>query len=243
VKRRGGFARRVVPFLATATGGLLSAYLLVAFVVFPHRADASDRPVPNVTGLAYADAAARLEQAGFKAARGEQRYQATAPKGSVLAQTPEPGTVEPQGTAVVLDLSRGQRMGDVPRLVGLTQQDAEAAIANAGLDVGEVTSIENGAPRGQVISSSPAAGKSVPMPSPVNLTVSSGPAMVTVPDVMGQDYHQARSLLTQLGFTVGHVDTDTSRHFTPNTVIGQSPAANSHAPAGTTISLTISRAP
>jgi beta-lactam-binding protein with PASTA domain len=64
-----------------------------------------------------------------------------------------------------------------------------------------------------------------------------------VPDVMGQDYNQARALLFQLGFQVGHVTVDSSGRFTPNTVIGQSPAASSNAPAGTTVSLTISGRP
>jgi serine/threonine-protein kinase len=235
--------RRIRPFVVTAASGFLSAYLLVALFIFPNRSDASDQPVPNVTGLAYTDAAAKLEQAGFKAARGEQRYQATAPKGAVLAQTPEPGTVEPRGTTVVLDLSRGQQMGEVPRVVGLTQQQAEMEIGNAGLDVGEVSTLKSDAPRGQVLASSPVAGKSVPLPSPVNLTVSEGPATVMIPDVMGQDYAHARMLLTQLGFKVGHVTVDSSGRFTPNTVIGQSPAANSSAPAGTTISLTIAGTP
>lgn len=234
------FGRRARPFLVTAAGGFLSAYLIVALFIFPSRSEASDQPVPNVTGLAYNDAAAQLQQAGFKAARGEQRYQATAPRGTVLAQTPDPGTVEPPGTTVVLDLSRGQQMGEVPRVVGLTQQQAAVAIGNAGLDVGEVNMLKSDAPRGQVLASSPVAGKSVPLPSPVNLTVSDGPSLVRVPDVMGEGYAHARTLLAQLGFKVGEVTVDTSGYFTPNVVIGQSPAANSEAPAGTTVRLTIS---
>jgi serine/threonine-protein kinase len=235
--------RRARPFVVTAAGGFLSAYLLVALFIFPNRSVASDQPVPNVTGIAYTEAVERLAQAGFKAAKGEQRYQATAPKGAVLAQTPEPGTIEPKGATVVLDLSRGQQLGEVPRLVGLTQQQAEIALGNAGLDVGEVSTLKSNAPRGQVLASSPVAGKSVPLPSPVNLTVSEGPATVMVPDVMGQDYNQARALLFQLGFQVGHVTVDSSGRFAPNTVIGQSPAASSNAPAGTTVSLTISGTP
>ena len=43
-----------------------------------------DVKVPNVTGLDFDEAAQRLAQAGFKAEQGEQRYNNSAPKGTVL---------------------------------------------------------------------------------------------------------------------------------------------------------------
>lgn len=238
-----GTARRTIPFVVAATGGFLVAYVIVALFIFPAKLVSSDVPVPNVTGIGYRDAVARLEQAGFKAAKGEQRYQNGTPEGAVLAQSPAPGSIEPRGATVVLDLSRGQRRIEVPRVVGLTLQQAELLVGNAGLQVGQVTETGNDAPRGQVLSSSPAPGTRVPVPSPVNLTVSAGPPSVIVPDVTGQDYASARSLLLQLGFRLGQVTTDTSSAFPPQTVIAQSPAANGRASAGTVINLTISGGP
>lgn len=238
--RRGrGMARRSIPYLAAATGGFVLAYLVVALFIFPARLVSSDLPVPNVTGIDWAAAKAKLETAGFKVARGEQRYTTGAPEGAILSQSPAPGSIEPKGSAVVLDVSRGQRSGEVPRLVGLTRQQAEMAIQNAGLDIGDVTAMADDAPRGQVLSTSPEAGARVPIPSAVSLVVSDGPGTVHVPDVTGQDYASARSLLGQLGFVVGRVTVDTASTFPPNTVVGQSPAANSSAPAGATITLTI----
>jgi eukaryotic-like serine/threonine-protein kinase len=243
MKRGRGIARRSLPFLVASTGGFLIAYLIVALFVFPAKLVSSDLPVPNVTGIDYVAAKARLEAAGFKVARGEQRYTTGAPEGAVLSQSPVPGSVEPKGSAVVLDVSRGQRSGEVPRLVGLTRQQAELAIQNAGLDVGDVTATADDAPRGQVLSASPEPGTRVPIPSAVSIEVSDGPGTVRVPDVTGQDYASARSLLAQLGFLVGRVTVDTMSAFPPNTVVGQSPAANSSAAAGATITLTISGGP
>lgn len=238
--RGRGLARRGIPYVVAATGGFLLAYLIVALFVFPARLISSDGPVPNVTGIGYDSATARLKRAGFKPAKGEQRYTTAAPEGAVLAQNPMPGALEPKGTSVVLDVSRGQRTGEVPRLVGLTRQQAELAIQNAGLDVGDVTSTKNDAPRGQVLSSSPDGGARVPIPSVVGLVVSDGPSSVRIPDVTGQDYAAARSLLAQLGFVVGAVRVDSTSTFPANTVIGQTPAANSAAAAGATVTLTIS---
>jgi serine/threonine-protein kinase len=242
VKPRG-LARRTIPFLVAATGGFLLAYVIVALFIFPTRLISSDAHVPNVTGIQYADAAAKLKAAGFKAAKGEQRYQTGTPDGAVLAQTPRPGSVEPKGTTVVLDLSRGERMVEVPRIVGLTRQQAEMALESAGFDVGEVTETKNDAPRGQVLSSHPDGGARAPVPSPVSFTVSAGPATVNIPDITGQDYDAARALLAQLGFGLGHVTLDSSSTLPRNMVIEQSPAANTSAPAGTTINLVISGHP
>lgn len=238
-----GRARRGIPYVVAATGGFLLAYLIVALFIFPAKLISSDQPVPNVTGIGYDSAIARLKRAGFKPKRGERRYTNGEPEGTVLSQSPVAGGVEPKGTAVVLDVSRGQRTGEVPTLVGLTRQQAELAIQNAGLDVGDVTEIENDAPRGQVLSSSPDGGARVPIPSVVSFVVSDGPATVRIPDVTGQDYAAARSLLSQLGFAVGAVQVDSTSILPPNTVIGQTPAAHSAAPAGTTVTLTISAAP
>ena len=48
--------------------------------------------VPNVIGLSFDVASQRLQQAGFKAQRGEMRYENAAPRMSVLQDDPRQGT-------------------------------------------------------------------------------------------------------------------------------------------------------
>ncbi|HEY7877779.1 MAG TPA: PASTA domain-containing protein [Gemmatimonadaceae bacterium] len=235
--------RRPIPFLVAATGGFLLAYVIVALFVFPANLVATDVRVPNVTGLPYPDATALLAKAGLGTTRGEQRYDNSAPAGAVLAQNPLPDAMQPKGGSVVLDVSRGQRLVDVPRLVGLTRQQAQQTLENAGLDVGDVTPVDNEAPLGQVLSSTPAAGARVPVPSPVSFTVSDGPPAVSIPDVTGQDYTAARALLAQLGFAVGAVSYDTTSMLPTRAVVAQTPAAGSPAHAGDTITLTLAGRP
>lgn len=235
--------RRPVPYLAAATGGFLLAYVIVALFVFPATLVATDVHVPNVTGLPFPDASALLAKAGLTAARGEQRYDNSAPAGAVLAQNPLPGAVQPKGGSVVLDVSRGQRMVEVPRLVGLTRAQAQQTLENVGLEVGTVTQTDNDAPAGQVLATAPAAGTRVPAPSPVSFTVSDGPAAVSIPDVTGQDYAAARTLLAQLGFAVGTVTYDTTSALPAGAVVAQTPAAGSPAHPGATIDLTLAGHP
>ena len=236
-----GLARRAIPYLIAATSGFLIAYLVVAFFVFPARLIPNDERVPNVVGMSLQEAQRRLTSVGFRARAGERRFHESAPNGTVLAQVPPPGGVEPEGTDVVLDVSLGQRSGEVPPVVGLTRSQAEVALEHAGLDVGEVQEVRDAAPRGQVLASDPAPGQRVPIPTAVALTVSTGPATVAIPDVTGQPYPRARVLLEQLGLRVGRVVVDEASLVSPNTVVGQSPAAGRTVTAGTTISLTVSR--
>jgi len=240
----GRLTRGPGPYLLSGIAGLALAWLVVGVFVFPGGAVASsDVIVPNVTGMSYADAAARLKTAGLSADKGEQRYSSTTPTGGVLDQTPDPGSSVSKGASVLLDLSRGEQQVAVPRVTGLSRDQAQRTLEDAGLEVGEVTTAASDAPYGQVLASTPPSGTQVSVPSPVNLRVSAGPPDVTVPDVVGQDYAQARVLLGQLGFVIGTVTTDTTSALPPNTVVSQSPAASSAAHAGSTITLTISGRP
>jgi len=239
-----GSARRSIPYLVAIISGFLLAYLIVAFFLFPAHLVTSDTKVPNVVGQTYDAASAQLKKLGFVAQRGEQRFTAGAASGQVLGQTPLPDALEPRGTRVVLDVSQGQRTTNVPQIIGMTRQQAELALQSAGLDAGDVTQRESPLPRGQVISSSPAAGQRTPLPSEVSFVVSSGPAQLAVPDVTGQTYTSAAQLLMQVGFRVAPAQADTVTLGAPEgTVTGQDPAGNEPAPPGVTVRLRVAAAP
>lgn len=236
-------ARRAIPYVVAATAGFVLSYLIVAFFVFPATIIPSDRKVPNVVGMTYDEAARRLTAVGFRAASGEQRFHASAPPGTVLEQEPPEGAVEAKGAEIVLHVSSGQRRGEVPNVVGMTRQQAELAIENAGLDVGAVEEIRSTQPRGTVSASRPVAGTRVTVPSSVTLTVSVGPASVDMPDVVGESYSRARTVLEQLGLRVGDVNVDSTSLAAANTVISQSPAAGRAVGAGARVALTVSGRP
>jgi eukaryotic-like serine/threonine-protein kinase len=143
----------------------------------------------------------------------------------------------------VLDLSQGQRTATVPQIIGMTRQQAELALQNAGLEAGDVTQRESPTPRGQVLSSTPAAGQRTPLPSEVSFVVSSGPGQLAVPDVTGQTYSSAAQLLMQVGFRVAPAQVDTTTVGAPEgTVTGQDPTGNEPAPPGVTVRLRVAGA-
>jgi beta-lactam-binding protein with PASTA domain len=218
--------RTSLVYLVSIVAGFALAYLVVAFVVFPAGVVPRDVKVPNVTGLMYDEAEQRLAQAGFKAERGEQRYNNSAPKMTVLEQTPPPGAREGLGNTVTLAVSGGQRMVAVPTVTGMTQGDAQAILEKNGFDVGEVSEQQSNSPRGTVIATRPAAGSQVSVPSTVGLVMSSGAASIMMPDLMGRDIVDARQLLLQLGAKNVQVDRDPNGVGAVGAVISQSPVAN-----------------
>jgi len=235
-------SRRLLPYVMVSAGGFLLAYLLVAFIVFPPQLLPDDAKIPQVVGLLHDEAVTRLEAAGFKARMGEERFVELAPKSTVLAQSPPPGSSEPRGTEVVLDVSAGQRQVQVPPVVGLTQALAQDAIEKAGLEVGDAREQESPAARGAVLQTSPPAGTAVSPSTRVDLVISGGPPAVETPDVVGQSYASARSMLEQVGLALGQVTTDSlaTGAPAPQTVISQTPAAGSRLATGSRVSLTIS---
>src|SRR5262249_37802576 len=77
--------------------------------------------------------------------------------------------------------------------------------------------------------------------SSVRINISNGPKDVGVPDVRGQAYDSAASALQAQGFAVARNDVQSDQ--TAGIVIDQSPAGNTFATPGSTITLTVSKGP
>gem|GEM_PF-4996958 len=89
----------------------------------------------------------------------------------------------------------------VPNVTGQTQAAAGTTLTTAGLTVGVVTLATNPAPAGQVIAQVPAAGATSLSGEAVALNISSGPAPVFVPLLVGVAEPVALSLLSASGFS------------------------------------------
>jgi len=94
-----------------------------------------------------------------------------------------------------------------PAVVGLSQQDATLRLADAGLQVGEVTMQFAEKPAGTVIGQSPDSGFLIGTGGEIDLTVSRGVEMTVVPQVIGQSQAEAEALLGDAKLTVNRVVT------------------------------------
>lgn len=230
------------PIVSTAIGGFVLGFIVVAVYLMPGVTARSESAVPNVVGLLFSDAAARLSAAGFTAKTGESLFHQTTPKNSVLGQTPAPGVKALKGDEVLLDVSLGAKKGVVPDLVGLSRQDAIAALEQAGFDAPtDIVERLNARPRGEVLAVTPAVGTTLTQPSTVRLTLSAGPDAIGVPSLVGMPLEDALALIGQLGLVAGPSRDDTSGSQPVNYIVSQRPAANTPVSPGSTVTLTVSQ--
>jgi hypothetical protein len=161
----------------------------------------------------------------------------------VISENPLAGTNVGYGSAVNLTVSTGPPVS-VPNVVGLTQAGATGALTGAGLTVGTVSTASSATvPSGSVISENPLAGTGVTSGSAVNLTISTGPPPVSVPNVVGLTQAAATRILTGAGLTVGTVGTASSATVPSGSVISENPVAGASVAANSAVNLLVSTGP
>lgn len=199
---------------------------------------------PNVLGLSQASAENAITSAGLVVGTITMINSTTVAAGDVISQSPAGGSSVTEGTAVDLTISLGPVMVTTPGVVGLSQAAAETAITNAGLTVGTIATASSATiAAGNVINQSPAGGSSVAEGSAIDLTISTGPAIVTVPNVIGQSQAGAESSITSAGLVVGTITTINSTTVAAGDVISQSPNGGASLTEGSSVDLTVSLGP
>ncbi|MFF5507342.1 Stk1 family PASTA domain-containing Ser/Thr kinase [[Kitasatospora] papulosa] len=158
--------------------------------------------VPDVEGLALADARRELKKWGLAPGMATREFSEEIDRGKVIRTDPRAGTERHTDSAVALVVSKGSPV-DVPDVTGLSVDDATAALDEAGLKAEVLPERVNSAEaQGEIARQTPGSGAEAAEGDTVELTVSKGPRMLQVPDVTGKDVDEARSTLEDAGFEV-----------------------------------------
>jgi beta-lactam-binding protein with PASTA domain len=134
----------------------------------------------------------------------------------------------------------------VPDVVGMTLEEAETALTDVGLTVGETTEEESvDVAPGSVISQDPDVGSEAEEGSSVDLVISVEPVveMVVVPDIVGMDIGEAKNTLQQVGLVVGDLVEEETEDATPGEVLSQDPTAGIEVEPGGAVSVVVAVAP
>ena len=193
--------------------------------------------VPQVVGLTETQAQFAIVQAGFAFDPATTLYQFSDRKaGDVLAATDGQGQPLPAQMAEQQPIRLVVSAGIIPDVVGYGQSVAIDRLEEVGL-VATVASSQfsESVPSGNVIAAEPATDPVRPGDT-INLTVSKGPDLVKVPNVVGMTVKDAIATLEAAGFTVEH-------KINPNLVglaivVSTNPSAGSDAKRGAKIELT-----
>ncbi|MCI1667900.1 MAG: Stk1 family PASTA domain-containing Ser/Thr kinase [Olsenella sp.] len=211
----------------------------IDIVVSKGEEPAASVTVPDLTNCTPSEAQDLLNKYGLKGQAGDSVYNADVEVGHVAEQEPAAGTSAKAGDTITYHLSQGAEQVSVPNVVGDTQADATSALKNEGFSVNVVQSSSSSVDKGHVISSNPSAGTSADKGSTVTITVSTGPASVSVPNVVGYDESSAEAALKNAGFDVS-VTTEQSSTVAKGKVIKQSATS---ATSGSTITIVVSSGP
>ncbi|MER6265759.1 Stk1 family PASTA domain-containing Ser/Thr kinase [Streptomyces sp900105755] len=193
--------------------------------------------VPDVQGRTLARARLLLTADGLEPGMVTREFSEDVPKGSVISSDPGAGTRRHAGTAIALVVSKGAPV-DVPDVTGDDLDNARQELQQAGLKVTvSATEVNSEYDQGQVARQTPAGDAQAAEGDTVTLTLSKGPELVEVPNVVGATVDDATKLLEQSGFQVKE-DRGLLGLF-GDTVKKQSVDAGEQAPKGSTITITI----
>jgi len=190
--------------------------------------------VPSLRGLSEEEAVAAVEDVRLAVADTTERFHPTAPEGDVLSSTPKPGAEVKPGTSVDLVVSKGPRPVDVPDLTGAGAERAARVLTERGFEVEPTSVNDDEVPEDDVIAQTPDSGLAFPGDT-VELRVSKGPVMVSLPTVIGAGVDEATQLMEDAGFAVR--TEHSSLYVGLEYVVDTDPTEGSSAPKGTLVTL------
>jgi serine/threonine-protein kinase len=228
-------------------GAGVGALLIVGIVAFQALTKKSF-VVPSLTGVAEAEARNSIATFDWEIIIRAERTN-DVEFGFVIRTDPEAGASLKQGDAIVMYVSEGAPLGVLFDVTGESREAATKKLTDQGLTVSASDEASDAVPVGNVISWSVAkqptlvAGDEVLQGTLINLVVSSGPALRSVPLLVGMKLEDATATALELGLVLGV----TPDSFSPDVAIGligaQSPPPGQFVPKGSTIVYSISLGP
>jgi serine/threonine-protein kinase len=196
--------------------------------------------IPQVVGQTEAQAKQALIEAGFTP-KVKTAYSDTVPKGQVISSDPPPGESHTKASTVTLTVSKGKQGETVPKLTGLSRDDAVSALDDLGL-TSDITFKESSEDPNTVLAQSPAAGTKVDKGSSVRLTVAK--ERPQVPDVTTGNPSEADATkqLEDAGYKVQTRPDNNAPANLVGKVTGQDPQPGERRSTGATVIIKIGAA-
>ena len=194
--------------------------------------------VPRLVNLTVDEARAALSKNNLSVGSVQRKYSSTVPEGRVVSSQPKAGQSVRSDTAVDLVVSKGLPPVSVPKVTNTPYDQAQRTLESAGLTISQSDeAYSSKVAKGSIISQDPQAGVSVGQGTTVNVVVSLGPPLVTVPDVIDDPVDTAIAKLKAAGFVP---DIYEPFGISPlNRVASQDPKGGTRAPKGSVVRIGI----
>lgn len=209
-------------------------------------ADTNSIKVPDLKGYTLEKAQSALNALGLGIQNAGTTSSDTYPKGQIVSQTPDDGSMVEAHTTIEVIVSSGQGEVAISSVVGKDETTAYNTLSNAGFVPVKEYAYDNTVEQGIVISQSPDGGALGKEGDSVKIVISRGPESaagttgISVPKITGQTEEAARAALTAAGLTAGNVTSAYSDTVPEGQIISQSPAEGSAAEEGAAVDFIIS---
>ena len=239
--RRGqrGYSRLWFSVQMLALVAWFGGYLMTTQFIFPTPPPPGDLfEVPDIRGGGLATARERLMGAGLILGEIDSLLHPSVPEALIIGQSPLPGQVLRPESQVRVTVSLGPQLRSVPDVLGLTEDRAQVVLASSGFLVSKDT-VEADLPRGNVLEVFPPPDTVIPLPAEILMIVSTGPALVAMPLVLGLDREEALILLDSLGLMVSEIEEVFRFGRDQGVVVEQEPASEMELERGTEVRLKV----
>ncbi len=222
----------LILLFALSLGGTILAFNLTK---------SSDVQVPNLVGKTLEEVESTLEGTKLTYEVVEEKYDVTIDAGLVISQTPEykaDYTIK-ENTTIELVVSLGQKLTIVPKVTGMTEEEATEALEDSDLEVVVVEEYSKKVEEGYVISQDVDPDSEVGAGSTVTITVSKGIEESTVPNVIGMTQADAVAAIEEAGLTISATLTDEDKTKDDGVVLKQSVEGGTTVEKGSSITITV----
>lgn len=229
--------RRLWPWIALAAA-LIVAGLVVAYAM--GLLGVQSAKVPSLIGKTQVEAEALIVEAGFALGEPEQRFDDAA-TGTVIDQSPVANASAEKGSEINLVVSKGPELTEVPTIIGLSEEEALAALEEAGLIPAPLPDRFNDKfEAGDVFQQDPGPGEMVRKGSTVQFVASRGVESTKVPNVVGKSRAKAEAALREAGFKP-LVTEEFDAKVAKGKVVSQNPKADLQVALGSAVAIVVSK--
>ena len=202
--------------------------------------------VPDFVGKDFDAASAEARLANLSLEINEETYNNQYAVGQIFYQNYEPdGMVDP-GQVILVDVSLGEKLVEVPDLVKKEGMDAANEVLNSSsFRLSQKDIYDDNMPKGYVVRQTPEAGDHVPPGTELTIYVSKGPEIKTVivPDLANLTEEKAKLKLIEFKLTIGNITPLNSDSIDKGKVMTQTVKAGSEVQEGTVVGIAVSLGP
>ena len=204
--------------------------------------------VPELFGVAEGEARNTVSPLGWNIVISAERSDEVA-LGGVIRTSPAAGAMLREGDDFILVISEGPTLAVVPDVTGLSQADAVAALEAQGLLVVETIRDDDSVPAGSVVSwivteqPNLLAGSQVLKGTQVAITVSGGPVLRAVPNLIGRSEADALAELAAVQLVAQRNDDVFSGDIAAGLVAAQEPQPAVQLSRGDVVAFSVSKGP